>query len=160
MRTHISFLLFVAIVFFAGCDSGPSRPGDLPKLHLVKITFTQDGTPLQGANVTLLSTTTQTYGSASGTTDASGVVVPGTYGFDGVPEGEYIVSVSKTVIEGGTERMDGNVRLTVGGNVYQFVHADYLDAGQSPLRITVSGPMSQTFDVGAPVRVFVMSNNE
>ncbi|MCL2006308.1 MAG: carboxypeptidase-like regulatory domain-containing protein [Planctomycetaceae bacterium] len=158
MRTIISLLFIVAIPFLSGCDTGPPRPADFPTLHRVTLTITQAGTPLEGASVTLTSKTPQAYSTASGTTNAEGVVVPRTYGFDGVPAGEYTVSVSKTAIEGGTEQMAGNALITVGGRIYQYVAADYLTAGTSPLSLDISGRKEEAIDVGASVRTFISDN--
>jgi len=159
MRTIITLLFIVSVALQAGCgQQGHPRPSDLPTLHLVSITVTQEGTPLAGASVILTSKTPQTYSTASGTTDAAGVVVPRTYGFDGVPAGQYTVSVSKTAIEGATEQMDGNTPIQVGGKVYQYVSKEYLESGTTPLSIDVSAKMETTLDVGAPAHEFIADN--
>jgi len=159
MRTIITLLFIVSVAFQAGCGpQGPPRPSDLPTLHLVSITITQEGTPLAGASVILTSKTPQTYSTASGTTDAAGVVVPRTYGFEGIPVGQYTVSVSKTAIEGATEQMDGSTPIQVGGKIYQYVGKEYLETRTSPLSIDVSAAMETTLDVGASVREFIADN--
>ena len=158
MRIFILLLFIVSVALYVGCHRGPARPADLPALHLVSITITQNGTPLPGAAVVLTAKTQQTYRTASGTTDDSGVVVPRTHGFDGVPAGAYTVSVSKTAIEGGTQQMDGNTPITVGGKIYQYVEEDYLNASTSPLSVDVSARMETTLDVGAAVHVFIADN--
>ena len=158
MRTFITLLSIVSITFLSGCDSGPPRPADLPTLHRVTLTITQEGTPLAEADVVLTSTMPQTYSLASGTTDANGVVLLRTYGFDGVPAGRYTITVSKVAIEGGTEQQDGPATIIIGGQIYQYVAADYLDVGTSPLSIEVAGRMEQAFDIGAAVRQFMANN--
>lgn len=161
MRNFIFFIFAIALAFQAGCGNrGPVRPADLPKLHPVNITITQGGTPLMGATVTLLSKTPATYSSASAATDASGVAVPRTYGFAGVPEGQYTVTVAKTAVEGATEQMDGNTKILVGGKIYQYVDSKYLDADTSPLSIDIkAGTTNETLDIGAPAKEFIAENS-
>ena len=149
MRNIAFFIIAVALVFQAGCGGGGhSRPSDLPKLHPVNITITQGGSPLAGAMVNLLSKTPATYGSASAVTDASGVAVPWTYGFAGVPEGQYTVTVSKSA-------SDGNKK------VYRYVDAKYSSTETSPFSIDVkAGRTGETFDVGAQVKELLTDDSQ
>jgi len=161
MRNIVVLLIFaVALALQAGCGGGgPHRPSDLPKLHPVNITITQGGTPLEGATVNLTSKTPATYGTATGATDSSGVAAMRTYGFTGVPEGQYTVTVMKTAIEGATEQMDGNAKILVGGRIYQYVDAQYQNAETSTLSIDIkAGTTNETLDVGAPVKEFIAEN--
>ena len=160
MRNIIFFIFAVALVLQVGCGGGgPARPADLPKLHPVNITITQGGAVLEGATVNLFSKTPATYSSASAVTDASGVAALRTYGFPGVPEGQYTVTVTKTAIEGATEQMDGNTKILVGGKIYQYVDAKYHDAETSTLSIDIkAGTTNETLDIGAPVKEFIADN--
>jgi len=161
MRNTTFFIIAVVLALQTGCgDRGPVRPADLPKLHPVNITITQGGAPLEGATVNLLSKTPATYSSASAVTDASGVAVLRTYGFTGVPEGQYTVTVAKTAVEGATEQMDGNTKILVGGKIYQYVDAKYHDAETSTLSIDIkAGTTNETLDIGAPVKEFIADNS-
>lgn len=146
----------------AGCGGGDSarRPADMPPIYPVNITITQDGAALQEAHVTLTAKTPAKYGSASGLTDAHGVAIIRTYGFVGVPEGQYTVTVSKQVVEGAREATDaeGNTFQT-GGRIFEYVNAQYTRTNASTLEIEVTKKgTTETFDVGAPVHVFVSEN--
>ena len=160
MRTLLLLTISTALLL-AGCGGGDAarRPADMPPIYPVKITITQDGAALQEASVTLTAKTSAKYGIASGMTDASGVAVIRTYGFAGVPEGNYTVTVSKRVVEGAVEERDedGNTYQT-GGKVYEYVNAQYLNAS-SPLSVEVTTKgATESFDVGAPAHVFISEN--
>jgi len=95
----------------------------------------------------------------TGFTNTSGVAILRTHGFDGVPAGEYTVTVIRRVVEGATlvtNPLDGSTR-EAGGTIYQTVDVQYTDTQSSPLSIEVleRGKTTDTFDVGAPVRVFL-----
>ncbi|MCL2006226.1 MAG: carboxypeptidase-like regulatory domain-containing protein [Planctomycetaceae bacterium] len=157
MRTFIFFTLSIALLFQAGCGDDPNRPADLPRLYPVKITINQSGSPLEEATVTLHSKTPTKYGTSSASTDSSGVAALRTYGFDGVPLGEYTVTIEKRGIEGGNEVTDefGGTTL-VGGRIFQYVDSQYVRSADSPLSIEVTERgATDTFDVGAPVHIFL-----
>ena len=160
MRTTSFFILIVALLLLAGCGGDPSRPADLPKLYPVSITITQEGNPVEGATVTLVSKTPTKYGTSAGSTDSSGIAGFRTYGFDGVPEGEYAVMVDKMVEEGAREitTSTGDTHMT-RGKTYRYVEPKYLREAQTPLGISVTTQgAKETFDVGAPVRIFVSTD--
>ena len=158
MRTFLLLTISIALVFQAGCAKNSSRPADMPKLRSVRITIIQDGKPLEGADVTLTAKTPMNYGVATGATDASGIAVLRTYGFDGVPDGQYTVTVSKRSVEGATQvtnPIDGSTR-EAGGSIFQTVDVQYTDTQSSPLGISVSGKAAkESFDVGASVHEFM-----
>ena len=159
MRTILFLSLSIALLFLAGCSGNDSRPSDMPRLYPVSITITQEGQPLEGATVALEAETPSIY-SASGITNASGVAVLRTYGFNGAPAGNYVVLVSKTVAENQREitTFEGTTEL-VGGESYGHVDPLFSRADTSTLRITVTERgATETFDVGAPVRVFLWNN--
>jgi len=161
MRTVLFLSLSLALLFHSGCGGGHSgRPADMPMIYPVKITVTQEGAALQEAGVTLTAKTPAKYGVASGLTDAHGVAVIRTYGFAGVPEGQYTVTVSKQGVEGATEAtdIDGN-RYQTGGKVYEYVNVRYSKTDTSPLNIEVTTKgATESFDVGAPVHLFISEN--
>jgi hypothetical protein len=161
MRTFLFLALGTALLIQAGCGGGETgRPVDLPRLYPVNITIIQGGSPLEGATVTLVSKTPATYGTASGTTNASGVATIRTYGYDGVPAGDYTVLVEKRDSENQREATteEGLTYLT-GGQLYNYVDVQFSTVANSPLSITVTERgVRESIDVGAPVRVFIRNN--
>jgi len=157
MRTFTIFTLSIALLFQAGCGGNDGRPDDLPDLYSVSITVTQSGSPLEDALVTVINKTPATYGTASGTTDASGVAKLRTYGFNGVPAGDYSVVIERRVIEGAQQRTtaEGDTFMA-GGQAFQYVEAQYTQENTTPHSLTVTERgATDTFDVGEPVRVFM-----
>ena len=159
-RIFIIFLLS-AVCFlpslFTGCGKDTGRPVDLPPLYPVKISITQNNTPLSGATVTLLGKTPSKYGAASGTTDASGTAVLRTYGYNGAPAGEYAVLVQKIGTEGAREEKTPEGKsMFVGGQSYAYVDAAFASGDSTTLsiRVTAKG-VAESFDVGSPVRTFL-----
>ena len=168
MRTIPLFFTFaVALSFLTGCGDKEDarRPKDMPKLYAVTITVTQEGKPLEGADVTLIAKTPATYGVSSGETNASGEVKPRTYGFVGVPAGEYLVTVNKAGLEGAQERTETNedgetFTNIVGGQNFSYVDDKYWrDRSNTPLGIVVTEKGArESFELGAPVRVLLGNN--
>jgi hypothetical protein len=162
MRIYLFLALGTALLLHAGCggNSDAGRPADLPRLFPVNITVTQEGTPLEGASVTL-TVTSSTY-TPSGTTNASGVAAMQTYGFPGAPAGEHVVLISKIGIENLREEQtpEGEI-VMVGGQRFRYIDPQFSNAASTPHRITVTerGGANATFEVGAPVRIF-LGNNE
>jgi len=158
MRRILLFSAAVVLVLQMGCNKDTDRPADLPKLFPVSITVTQEGKPLEKATVTMSAKTPDKYGTCMGETDASGVAVMYTYGFKGAPLGQYVVSIEKRVVEGAKEvkiEPEGIIDH-VGGKVYNYVDKKYMGA-DSPHGIEVTEKGAQeTFEVGAPVHVFLM----
>ena len=161
MRVFLLLTVGTALLLQAGCGGNDGRPADMPRLNPVRITIIQDGKPLGGADVTLTIKTPMNYGTATGLTDASGVAVLRTHGFDGVPAGQYTVTVVKRVVEGATQTtnpIDGSTYET-GGSIYQTVDSQYTDTQTSTLSIEVieRRGATESFDVGTAVRVFLGS---
>jgi len=157
MRTILVLAFSVALVLQAGCGKDPNRPADLPTLYPVKITVTQEGQPVTEATVTVTSKTPMKYGSSSTDTDATGVATLRTYGYVGVPAGEYTVTIEKRGVEGARETTNeyGEPEMR-GGQIYQYVDAQFASQASSPLSITVTDKgATETFEVGAPGKVFL-----
>jgi hypothetical protein len=159
MRTTSVLTFIAALSLLIGCSQNHGRPVDLPRLYPVNITITADGAPLEGAGVTLQAKTSATYGTASAETNAAGIATIRTYGFPGAPLGEYTVTVEKRIIEGVREVIDSEgVVNEVGGRVYQLVNDRYVNRESTPFSITVTERGArETFEVGAPVRVFLFN---
>jgi len=158
MRIFLFLAFGTVLLLQAGCGgSDRGRPADLPQLHPVHIEIIQGGNPLEGATVTLVSKVPATYGTASGTTNASGVASLRTYGFEGAPAGDYAVLVTKEVPanqrEGTTEE---GLTYLIGGQLYRYVDAQFSNVNSTPISITVTERGArETLDVGDPVRVFM-----
>ena len=139
MRTMLLLTISVFLLLLSGCggDADTGRPVDMPKICSVKITITQDGKPLEGAKVTLIAKEQTKYGTAGGTTNAAGVVAPKTYGFVGVPVGDYAVTIEKIDDESGV----------------RYVDAQYASETTTPHSITVTEKgATATFEVGKPAQ--------
>jgi len=161
-RFFISFLI-VLVLFIAGCG-GVKKPDGMPTLYKTTLTFTQDGTPLAEATVTLVPVEGAVTWSAGGMTDSNGVLKVKTQTqFDGAPAGNYKITVSKTETEGKAEMVESsdaaNVRpVAATGNVktYYLVDKKYRTAKDSSLTLEVkSGKNEETFDLGPAVRELI-----
>ena len=148
------FSLALVAVVAVGCGKS-NKPSDMGELGGCVVKVTQDGAPLAGAEVIFHAQDppNQKY-TPSGTTNEKGEAQIKTYGFEGVPAGEYKVTVTKLVIEEGelVVAEDGSESVE-GGSEYQAVDAEYRDVNTTPLSITVTDPMTEvpTFDVGSAV---------
>ena len=161
MRTFQFLALGTALLLFSGCGGDKGRPKDLPKLHPVSLTITQEDKPLEGAIVTVVSKTPTTYSTASGTTDASGTAKLMTYGFDGVPTGEYAVLVEKRVTEGAKETTtQEGASMMVGGQVFQYVDPKFTKEKDTTLNLSVGNKaVKETYEVGAAVHELLFNQD-
>lgn len=109
----------------------PARPRKLLATHPVAVAVRMDGQPLAGATVAFhkFNTETEKYNStADGMTDAKGQVKMTTYSkFDGVPVGEYAVTVVRT----NRGYYDGEIEEK------SKLPAKYATADKSPLKVVV-----------------------
>jgi hypothetical protein len=160
MKISTLFSLFLLVCFvFAGCQKD-NRPEDLPKLYPCKIAVTQEGTPLEGAGVTLQAINgSGKYQMSSGRTDSTGIASIYTYGFSGVPLGDYKIIISKISTEGGTQTTDsfggGGV---VGAKDYQLVESKFTKDDTTPVKITITEKSNDiTIDVGKAVHQVIPS---
>lgn len=148
------FSLALVAVVAVGCGKS-NKPSDMGELGGCKVKVVQDGAPLEGATVEFkaVDPANQKY-TPSGITDDKGEAIIRTYGFEGVPAGEYKVLVSKYVIEDGTTTQDeSGADVVERGAEYHVVEAEYRDVNTTPLSIVVTDPMKEvpTFDVGSAV---------
>lgn len=99
MMRYFILLLFLSNV--VGC-SRLERPNGLPELYPCSVTATFGGQIIENVSVQLKSVTPENKWQAGGKTDSQGVAILSTaVGFEGVPEGKYIVSFTKTETRGG-----------------------------------------------------------
>jgi hypothetical protein len=157
MRIITPLLFAIVLVLQTGCAKDHNRPADLPKLYPVRITIMQEGTPLTGALVTLEADTPAKFGVAMSETNNAGVATMMTYGYPGVPLGQYTVMVDKQVVEGARQTTNEyGESVEVGGKIYRYVDAQYIQKSSSPFSINViERGATETFDVGKPVHIFV-----
>ena len=157
--------LFVPAIVLSGCG-GPERPADLPPLFSTKITVVQEGKPLEGAMVRLVSDDLSFAWIVAAITDASGVAEIMTHGqFSGAPLGTYKVVITKTEPENkgdiATARPDNEsgeqvqVQQQKTLKLYTLLEKQYTQLTTTPLTITIQkGKNNEKFDVGKPLREF------
>ena len=137
---------------FAGCGGEP-KPAGMPPLHPATLVFTQEGEPIAGASVQLVSETDSRW-PIGGSTDTAGTIALKTYGkYPGVPEGKYKVVVSKVEREqiGPAPQSMYEVQKE---NVFDLIDANYSIPEKTPLTIEVKpGKNSyEPFDLGKKIR--------
>ena len=140
----------------------------MPPLHPCHVTITQEGKPLEGANVRLHASGAGTKWHSSGMTNASGAADLVTQGqFRGVPEGTYKITVQKEeVVSLATPEQLAALEKAKAENpkwydgpkikqeFWQLVEKDYTLVESTTLEITVSkGQNNVSLDVGKAVRV-------
>jgi len=133
----------------------------MPPTHPTTLTFTQGGTPLEGASITLFAQeTANAQWSLSGVTDSKGTVKMQTQGFDGVPEGNFKVTVTKQITEGTAATVEssdlGGSRSAASGDQKSFhlVEKKYRSAISTDLVLEVKPGknMPPAYDLGPAVR--------
>ena len=159
-QRFIIMFLGVLVLFVAGCG-GEKKPDGMPAIYPTTITFTQDGSPLVGATVTLVAQDqANTQWPSGGATDNNGVLRVKTKGFDGAPVGTFKVVVTKTETEGTAVAVElsdaaGAKPAASGGDQksYYLVEKDYRSAATTTLTLEVkSGKNAETFDLGKAIR--------
>lgn len=148
-----SLLGGLLIVAALGCASS-DRPADLPPLVKCAVQVMQDGAPLPGAQVLLVSSTSKW--SVGGMTDEAGVAEMFTHGkFAGAPAGEYKVTVVKEIVEEvpnprHVPDKDNEPTLT---KITRPVDSKFGQAKTTPLELSVAaaGAPMHTVDVGPAV---------
>ena len=144
----------ILILFsLAGC-SKHLKPDGFPPLYPASVRVIQDGKPLEGAQVCLFrkDDTEQKWG-IIGETDSNGIAVLVTHGkFYGVPEGEYLVLVTKQEDVSVSHRGDGSAV-----DSFTLVEEQYGDKEKTSLQFRVQkrGKNYEEIDVGKAVRTFL-----
>ncbi|MBQ1865200.1 MAG: hypothetical protein II150_11545, partial [Thermoguttaceae bacterium] len=100
-----------------------------------------------------------------GLTGADGIAKINTYGFDGAPAGQFVVTVSKYESEGGMSAEESAAAMKgdstdapKGESVYNLVGMDYGNSSKSPLSVEVKAvELNETpeFDVGKAERTVI-----
>ncbi len=152
----VLFVLFVAVIVITGCKDN-SRPADLPPLVSCEVMVIQDEKPLKDAVVSLIGASTGPNAKyqASGVTNAEGKTKLSTYGYEGVPEGQYKVCIWKDTVEGVKQftNDDGEISNT-DGKEFRTVDLQYFSADKTPLSIDIKGksmPLT-SFDIGKSIK--------
>ena len=156
MKKSILILCFVALV---GCAKS-NVPDGLPKLVPVTLTLMQEGAPLSEAVVSLEGDTPFSVG---GVTDAKGSVILYTSGkYKGAPPGKFKVRVMKTESDptpsapkpGDPEfrAYMEDARNRSAAKTYTLVEKQYTQIDTTPLELDITGPLTQTLDVGKAVK--------
>ncbi|MDO5554834.1 MAG: hypothetical protein Q4G68_13835 [Planctomycetia bacterium] len=146
------FLFVIVLLIFTicgtACNTGPQKPEDFPDLTSCKLKVTQDGSPTEGIFISALRTDRSREWSIFGVTDANGIATMMTQDkFAGVPEGDYILTMTKQE----SEPSDTSV---TGETTFILLEKKYTNAATSPLRLTVgSEPVKETYEIGKPVRL-------
>jgi len=156
------FFLSVLMLSIVGCQ-GEKKPDGMPALHKTTLTFTQDGKPLADATITLMPLdAANTKWPSGGTTDSSGVLKVKTMTkYDGLPEGKYLVGVTKTETEGTAAPVESSdspgARPAVSTQKsYYLVEKQYRLANTSGLEVEVKpGKNEKTLEVGKAVRELI-----
>ena len=170
IRLHQNICAALVLAFFSfslgGCG-GEKLPDGMPKLHPTVITVIQDGSPLEGAAVALISADPSNSWSSTGLTDAAGkaeVRVQGTYA--GAVPGKYYILITKsetdpsklvapnpdTDPQGYSRYMEESAKEVL--NSYSLIDAKYgrISADAETLEV-IAGKNEKTVDVGAAVRI-------
>ena len=138
------FLCLLSLGILTGC--GPKLPDGMPKLYPVTITVTQDGAPLEGANIVLSGVDDWI---STGSTNSQGVAQLFTQGrYPGVPAGTLKVTVTKVGTEGeppppnpiDAESARIYQEYQQSGKTYRQFHvipADYRQEATTPLTVEV-----------------------
>lgn len=145
----ISFLATSAITF-TGCSE--LKPEGMPVLYPVKIAVVQDGQPLENASVLLIPLESENYRwNSGGLTNRAGIAqlkVDGKY--KGVPQGNFHVSISKTI----TDPVPTDAGPFFKPDAYDTVDPKFSDApGAETIEVRPGQQKSWTIDVGKSVRI-------
>jgi len=156
MNKHtLLFSLLVFALFSAGCSS-KKKPDGLPTLYPCEIVVKQEGAPLTGATVMLLSEDNSVSWTVGGGTNDAGVARIFTHGdFAGAPLGRYKVTITKNVIENSPtpEQLSNPNFSGPMGEAYDYVDLQYKTKDSTPLNIEITaGKNTQEYEVGAPIR--------
>jgi len=170
-RTFFSLTAFLLTVsFVVGCGGQP-RPEGMPRLYPVSVEVVQEGSPLEGATVTLVSDDSELGRWApTGITGVSGVAVLQTNGlYNGAPLGSYKVVIVKRMTEPhphpelagadrGTPEEAKYDQLNRERKTFNYVESQYSSIEETPLTVEiVSGQKTYSVDAGKKVQEAVRS---
>jgi hypothetical protein len=139
--TTPSLFFFLLLFAAAGCG-GSQRPEGLPPTYPLTIRVLQEGKPLEDATVSLVSLEVKWV--IGGRTNASGEAKMMTHGkYDGAPEGNFNVMISKTLYEGRDEydaamtQGDTAAAQKIDVKAFQYVEDKYTLAKETPVKVEV-----------------------
>ncbi|MDO4588148.1 MAG: hypothetical protein Q4C95_12795 [Planctomycetia bacterium] len=149
------------LLLAVGCGR-KAKPSDLPTLYPCEITVIQDEKPLSDALVTIMPLNGDLRFTIGGKTNAEGKTKPMLDGeWEGVPQGEYLVAISKiitpdlpepsneTSMEERIQMRDEKIQQTK-----QTVAPPFSSLTKSSLRLKIEGkPVTQSFDIGEAVSI-------
>ena len=165
MQFRIFLAVTLVLCLLSGCNR-QKRPDGMPPLFPCDITITQDGKPLDEADVRLVLESGTTDWITAGKTNASGVAKLSTHAqFAGAPAGTFKVLVSKNVPAPSKYPMPaqdaspdewsewrGKVQLETCPLV-RYVKPEYENANTTPHSITITkGKNTATFNVGEAIQ--------
>jgi len=151
----ISLSIALLLTMLPGCG-GKKKPDGMPTLYSCEIKVVQDGKPLPGAVVNLVSADGSVKWVVGGGTNDAGIAKMFTHGdFPGAPAGQYKVTITKTVIEDAPTQEQLNNPSYSGpmGTDYDYVDLQYKSQTKTTLTMEVkSGKNTMEFDVGNAIR--------
>ena len=162
-QVNVSLLLSaLAITLLAtiGCGGSP-RPDGLPPTYPLTIKVLQEGQPLGDAAVALIDQDSSVKWAIGGTTNAEGIAQIWTHGtYNGAPEGNYSVVITKTIYEGLDDYNDAMIRGDTAAaqriqvNMFQLVEDAYTVAKDTPIKVEVTrSTRTLEVDAGPAVRI-------
>lgn len=150
------FILCCLALALSGACRRADRPADLPKLYPCEIVVLSEGKPFPGVKVSFYKSDPAFKWGIGAFTDETGTAKMRTHGkYDGVPEGEYLVTITKEerdkidVLrnEAGEIISMGSTRAMVG--VYSYVDPQFTEQETTSLKINVEKKKTkQEFEVG------------
>lgn len=158
-----SFLSLILLGMFVGC--GEKRPPGMPHLYPVSVTVVQEGTPVEGALVTLISEERDLAAwGPGGMTSSNGIASLVTNSkYKGAPAGTFKVVVSKKETEKHphpewADLPDGDPKFIQYRNesmklkTYEYIELKYGQLVETPLSVTITKDSRVfTLDVGKPI---------
>jgi hypothetical protein len=167
-RTLLSLTALLMIFLATGCG-GPARPEGMPRLYPASVTVVQEGTPLAGAMVQLVSDEPElSRWGPSGITDAAGVAVLKTNGtYDGAPLGKFKAIVSKREREphpnpewanlpDGDPNFQKYRQAEMKRKTFNYVEPKYSSIADSPLTLEITADgKTYSLDVGKQTKAEV-----
>ncbi|MDO5554968.1 MAG: hypothetical protein Q4G68_14525 [Planctomycetia bacterium] len=164
MKRVSCLVLMMGLCLLVSFGCGQARPEGMPELVSCTLVLTQEGKPLDGAQVQLVpKAESERTWSVGGVTDAAGTVQVQTHGlYRGAPKGTFAVVVTKTRSEGGrsgNEHASGGMQ-TRNAVIYTLIDKQYTDSRTTPLEITIQGKTKETLELGPAVKEIISSGDD